>query len=286
MARGGGSAGRLEPVMVKTLSGPRVLLRQLRETMAEPLASQDRLDKIVAVIAHNMQADVCSFYVLRDDGALELFATKGLAAESVHMTTLRLGEGLVGLIAAEAEPLSLDDAPSHPSFAYRPETGEEKFAAFLGVPVLRAGNMLGVLTVQNAAQRHYGEDETEVMLTTATILAEMIATSDFDNLIKPGSDIDLRRPRMFNGVSFTDGIALGTSQVIAKATKLEPYPTDIRKVPDHLAALADRFATLANQVREDIDATDDAGDADAADILTAFSRELDKDLWFIKSHLE
>jgi phosphotransferase system, enzyme I, PtsP len=196
--------------MVTTIGGPRVLLRQLRETMAEPLASQARLDKIVDLIAENMRADVCSFYVLRDDGALELFATHGLKAESVHLTTLRLGEGLVGLIAAEAEPLSLDDAPSHPSFAYRPETGEDKYNSFLGVPVLRAGQTLGVLVVQNGDRRHYGEDETEAMLTTATILAEMIATSDFDNLIKPGSDIDLRRPRMFNGVSFTDGIALGT----------------------------------------------------------------------------
>ncbi len=187
-----------------------MLLRQLRETMAEPLASQERLDKIVNVIADNMRADVCSFYVLRDDGALELFATKGLDPEAVHMTTLRLGEGLVGLIAAEAEPLSLEDAPAHPAFAYRPETGEERYNAFLGVPVLRAGQTLGVLVVQNAERRHYGEDETEALLTTATILAEMIATSDFDNLIKPGSDIDLRRPRMFNGVSLTDGIALGT----------------------------------------------------------------------------
>ncbi|KKB83854.1 peptidase [Devosia limi DSM 17137] len=196
--------------MATSIGGPRVLLRQLRETMAEPLASQDRLDKIVSLIAENMRADVCSFYVLRDDGALELFATKGLKAESVHMTTLRLGEGLVGLIAAEAEPLSLDDAPSHPAFAYRPETGEDPYYAFLGVPVLRAGQTLGVLVVQNAERRHYGEDEVEAMLTTATILAEMVATSDFDNLIKPGSDIDLRRPRMFTGVSFTDGIALGT----------------------------------------------------------------------------
>lgn len=187
-----------------------MLLRQLRETMAEPLGGQARLDKIVALIAKNMRADVCSFYVLRDDGALELFATKGLAPESVHMTTLRLGEGLVGLIAAEAETLNLDDAPSHPAFAYRPETGEDPYYAFLGVPVLRAGQTLGVLVVQNAARRQYGEDEMEAMLTTATILAEMVATSDFDDLIKPGSDIDLRRPRMFTGVSFTDGIALGT----------------------------------------------------------------------------
>ena len=110
--------------MATAISGPRVLLRQLRETMAEPLASQDRLNKIVNLIAQNMRADVCSFYVLRDDGALELFATRGLNAESVHMTTLRLGEGLVGQIAAEADLLNLSNAPAHPAFAYRPETGE------------------------------------------------------------------------------------------------------------------------------------------------------------------
>lgn len=98
--------------------------------------------------------------------------------------------------------------------------------------------------------------------------------------------IDTHVDTIAERVAQLDGIALGTSQVVARDTALQPYPTDIRKVPDHLAALAERFATLANQVREDIDATDEAGDADAADILTAFSRELDKDLWFIKSHLE
>src|SRR5882757_10461091 len=204
----GGGAGPHQG-MATAISGPRVLLRQLREVMAEPLGSQDRLDKIVNLIADNMQADVCSFYVLRDDGALELFATRGLKAASVHMTTLRLGEGLVGLIAAQAEPLSLDNAPEHPAFAYRPETGEDPFSAFLGVPVLRAGQTLGVLVVQNKDHRIYGEDETEALLTTATILAEMIATSEFDTLIKPGQEVDLRRPRNFQGQSFTEGIALG-----------------------------------------------------------------------------
>ncbi len=195
--------------MATAISGPRVLLKQLRETMAEPLASQARLDKIVSLIADNMHADVCSFYVLRDDGALELFATRGLTATAVHMTTLRLGEGLVGLIAAQAEPLSLDNAPAHPAFAYRPETGEDPFQAFLGVPVLRAGQTLGVLVVQNRDSHAYGEDEIEAMLTTATLLAEMMSTSDFDALIKPGQDIDLRRPRSFEGNGFTDGVALG-----------------------------------------------------------------------------
>ena len=98
--------------------------------------------------------------------------------------------------------------------------------------------------------------------------------------------VDLHVDTIAERVAQLDGIALGTSQVVAKASKLKAYPTDIRKVPDHLVALAERYAVLANQVREDIDATEEAGDADAADILTAFSRELDKNLWFIKSHLE
>lgn len=254
--------------MGNSIGGPRVLLRQLRACMAEPLGSQDRLDKIVSLIAENMRADVCSFYVLRDDGALELFATKGLAAESVHMTTLRLGEGLVGLIAAQAEPLSLDDAPSHPGFAYRPETGEDPYYAFLGVPVLRAGQTLGVLVVQNAERRHYGEDETEAMLTTATILAEMIATSDFDNLIKPGSDIDLRRPRMFTGVSLTEGVALGTvvlhdPRVVVSNFIAEDTEQEQRRLEEAL-----------QQMRVSIDAMLDHGDmqpsTDHRDILETY----------------
>lgn len=231
-----------------------MLLRQLREVMAEPLASQARLDKIVDLIAENMRADVCSFYVLRDDGALELFATHGLKAESVHLTTLRLGEGLVGLIAAEAEPLSLDDAPSHPAFAYRPETGEEKYNSFLGVPVLRAGQTLGVLVVQNADHRHYGEDEAEAMLTTATILAEMVATSDFVNLIRPGSEIDLRRSRMFNGVSFTDGIALG------KVVLHDPRVVVSNFIAEDTDAEKQRLDAALETMRVSIDAMLDHGD--------------------------
>jgi phosphotransferase system enzyme I (PtsP) len=240
--------------MATLIGGPRVLLRQLRATMAEPLASQDRLDKIVDLIADNMRADVCSFYVLRDDGALELFATHGLKPEAVHMTTLRLGEGLVGVIAADAEPLSLDNAPQHPAFAYRPETGEDPFYAFLGVPVLRAGQTLGVLVVQNKDRRVFGEDEVEAMLTTATILAEMIATSEFDNLIKPGSDIDLRRPRTFEGTGFTDGIALG--QVVLH----DPRVVVTNFIAEDIEAEKARLDRALETMRVSIDAMLDHGD--------------------------
>jgi len=222
--------------------------------MAEPLGPQERLDKIVGLIAENMRADVCSFYVLRDDGALELFATRGLKPEAVHMTTLRLGEGLVGLIAADAEPLRLDNAPAHPAFAYRPETGEDPFYAFLGVPVLRAGQTLGVLVVQNRDRRSYGEDETEAMLTTATILAEMIATSEFDSLIKPGSDIDLRRPRSFDGVGFTDGIALG--QVVLH----DPRVVVVNFIAEDIEVEKARLDLALERMRVSIDSMLDHGD--------------------------
>ncbi len=254
--------------MVTTIGGPRVLLRQLRETMAEPLASQDRLDKIVDLIADNMQADVCSFYVLRDDGVLELFATHGLKRQAVHMTTLRLGEGLVGVIAAEAEPLSLENAPGHPAFRYKPETGEDPYLAFLGVPVLRAGQTLGVLVVQNKDQRHFGEDETEAMLTTATILAEMIATSDFDALIKPGQDIDLRRPRTFDGLPLSEGIALG--QVVLH----DPRVVVSNFIAEDTEAERRRLSEALERMRVSIDELLDHGDMIAAtehrDILETY----------------
>jgi phosphotransferase system, enzyme I, PtsP len=129
--------------MQSALGGPRLLLRRLRGVMAEQVSAQERLDKITVLIANNMVAEVCSVYVLREDGSLELYATEGLNREAVHQTTMKAGEGLVGLIAQEAEPLALSDAQSHPSFSFRPETGEEIYRSFLGVPILRSGTVLG-----------------------------------------------------------------------------------------------------------------------------------------------
>jgi phosphotransferase system enzyme I (PtsP) len=190
-------------------AGPRILLRRLRELTAEPLEPQDRLDKIVTQIARNMVAEVCSVYVLRADGVLELYATEGLNKESVHHAQLKMGEGLVGTIAASAQPLNLSDAQSHPAFAYLPETGEELFQSFLGVPILRAGRSLGVLVVQNRSQRHYSDDEVEALETVSMVLAEMVASGDLKKLTQPGQELDLTRPVTINGVSYADGIGLG-----------------------------------------------------------------------------
>jgi phosphotransferase system, enzyme I, PtsP len=190
-------------------SGPRVLLRRLRELMAAALEPQERLDRIVRDIASNMVAEVCSLYVLRSDSVLELYATEGLNPGSVHHAQLRLGQGLVGTIAASARALNLSDAQKHPAFAYLPETGEEIYHSFLGVPVLRAGRTLGVLVVQNRTMRHYRDDEVEALETTAMVIAEMIATGDLARLTRPGVELDLRRPASFSGLSLNDGVGLG-----------------------------------------------------------------------------
>src|SRR4030081_2119702 len=169
------------------LGGPRVLLRRLREVMGEPVSAQDRLDKVVVLIAANMVAEVCSVYVLRVDGTLELYATEGLKREAVHQTVLRSDEGLVGLVASEANPINMSEAQDHPAFSYRPETGEEIYHSLLGVPILRAGNTLGVLVVQNRARRTYSEEEEEALQTTAMVLAEMIASGELSSLARPGA---------------------------------------------------------------------------------------------------
>jgi phosphotransferase system enzyme I (PtsP) len=190
-------------------AGPRVLLRKLREFMAAALEPQDRIDRIVREIARNMVAEVCSLYVLRADSILELYATEGLNPGAVHLAQLKLGQGLVGTIAASARPLNLTDAQHHPAFAYLPETGEEIYHSFLGVPVLRAGRTLGVLVVQNKTMRAYRDDEVEALETTAMVIAEMIATGDLARLSRPGIELDLRRPVSFDGMALNEGVGLG-----------------------------------------------------------------------------
>ncbi|MFN0264771.1 phosphoenolpyruvate--protein phosphotransferase [Tepidamorphus sp. 3E244] len=195
--------------MRSSIGGPRVMLRRLRETMAEPVTAQERLDRIVVLVAANMVAEVCSVYVMRGDSSLELFATEGLNREAVHKTTMTVGQGLVGVIAREAQALNLPDAQSHPAFAYFPETGEEIYQSFLGVPILRGGQTLGVIVVQNMAPRTYSEEEVEALQTIAIVLAEMIASGELQTLARPGTELALQRPQQLMGRSFADGIALG-----------------------------------------------------------------------------
>jgi len=223
-------------------SGPRVLLRRLRELMAAALEPQERLDGIVREIASNMVAEVCSLYVLRADSVLELYATEGLNPKAVHLAQLRLGQGLVGTIAASARPLNLSDAQQHPAFAYLPETGEEIYHSFLGVPVLRAGRTLGVLVVQNRTMRHYREDEVEALETIAMVIAEMIATGNLARLVRPGVELDLRRPATFSGLPLNEGVGLGhvvlhEPRIVIKNLFAEDIERELQRLESALGSL-------------------------------------------------
>src|SRR5271165_4922308 len=190
--------------------GPRLLLRRLREIMAEQTSAQTRLDKLVSVIATNMVAEVCSIYLRRAGNTLELFATEGLNRSAVHRTRMKEGEGLVGLVAETAEPVNLSDAPGHPRFSYRPETGEDPFRSFLGVPVVRGGQVYGVLTVQNRVARLYDEEEVEALQTVAMVLAEVVAHGtlfDIAELDEPALRGD--KPIAFSGEGLSEGVAVG-----------------------------------------------------------------------------
>jgi phosphotransferase system enzyme I (PtsP) len=240
--------------MPAALGGPRVLLRRLREIMAEPVSAQDRLDKIVILIAANMVAEVCSVYVMRGDGTLELFATEGLNRAAVHLTTMRAGEGLVGLIASTADPLALSDAQSHPAFSYKPETGEEIYHGFLGVPLLRAGNTLGVLVVQNRTHRTYTEEEVEALQTTAMVLAEMIASGELQALAPADTETALRRPVHQRGVSLAEGVGLG--HVVLH----EPRVVVKNLIAENVDAEVTRLERAIGAVRASIDELIERGD--------------------------
>ncbi|MEM1390225.1 MAG: phosphoenolpyruvate--protein phosphotransferase [Pseudomonadota bacterium] len=193
--------------MPDNFSIPRLLMNRLRAVMAADLDTKTRLTQIVRLIAGTMVADVCSIYRRTNDDRLELVATEGLRQDAVHRTFLALDEGLVGQIAMTAQPLSIQDAPRHANFSYRPETGEDPYNAFLGVPILRGGRVSGVLTVQNQVQRLYQDDEVDSLQTIAMVLAEIVQVSDGgpeqSEAAKSGRALNLK------GRILCDGLGMG-----------------------------------------------------------------------------
>ncbi len=188
--------------MLTPVTPGRRLMRRLRAMMQ---AGRVQLDEIVAIVAGELVAEVCSAYALRPGEILELRATHGLNASAIGRTRLRVGEGIVGLVAATGAPLNLADAQNHPAFAYRPETGEEPYASMLAVPVRRGGRTLGVLAVQNRASRHYTEYETEVLETVAMLLTDALAAGGSDT--REGFAGSL--PRQFDAAMLSPGIVFG-----------------------------------------------------------------------------
>ena len=255
--------------MATTPTGGRVLLRRLREVMADGQSPQSRLDKITRIIAANMVAEVCSVYLLRAGDWLELFATEGLNPQAVHKSRLKVGQGLIGDIAAHARPLNLSDAPEHPNFVYLPETGEEAFHSFLGVPILRASRVIGVLAVQNQTRRHYLEEELETLQTVAMVMAEMVAQG---GMIDPGEweEAASKRgtPMRLKGLRMAEGIAMGL------AVLHEPRVEVTRMIADDVGEERKRLARGIDALRQSIDLmladTDLAPHGEHREVLEAY----------------
>jgi phosphotransferase system enzyme I (PtsP) len=249
-------------------AGPLILIRRLRQIMAEAGSGQERLDKIVRQIANIMVADVCSIYIRRQDGSLELFATEGLNKSAVHNTHMARGEGLVGLIAESGEPVSLSEAQAHPAFSYRPETGEEIYHSFLGVPVQRAGNVVGVLVVQNRTQRLYDSDEQEALQTTAMVLAEHLASGAVAGVSMSSPGVARRRNQLVKGQILSDGVALG--HIVLH----EPRVVVNQLVADDVGEERKRLARAIKRLRIVIDAMLDrrdlAGPGEHREVLESY----------------
>ena len=229
---------------LSAITSAREILTGLHEVMAKRGSAQTKLDIVVDLIAEAMQSEVCSIYLLRDN-ALELSATHGLRKEAVHVTRLAMGEGLVGTIAEEGRILNLDEAANHPAFAYRPETGEERYHSFAGVPIIRREIVIGVLAVQHAEPRRYDDVEIEALQTVAMVLSEMIAGARL---------VDGARAAVRNaGMQRLVGLKLVTGMAKGVAVFHQPKVIIEHTVAEDTEAERARVYSAFRKMREQID---------------------------------
>jgi phosphotransferase system enzyme I (PtsP) len=237
--------------MLATASA-REILTGLHDVMASRAGPQAKLNRVVKIIADAMRSEVCSIYLLRD-GVLELFATVGLNQSAVHVTKLAMSEGLVGTIAEQVAVLNLDEATRHPEFAYRPETGEELFHSFAGVPIVRNERSIGVLCVQHADPRPYDDVEIEALQTVAMVLSELIAGAGLVDRTstKTGTGRDSGFERI-SGLRLVAGMARGKAvyhqpRVLIEHTVAEDTEVERQRVYSAFRKMREQIESMSNQ---------------------------------------
>jgi phosphotransferase system enzyme I (PtsP) len=229
----------------------REILTGLHDVMASRSGPQAKLNRVVKIIADAMASEVCSIYLLRD-GALELFATVGLNQSAVHVTRLALGEGLVGTIAKNVEILNLDEATRHPEFAHRPETGEELFHSFAGVPIIRNERAIGVLCVQHGDSRPYDEVEIEALQTVAMVLSELIAGAKLVDKTTSAEAISRDQGMVrIQGFKLVTGMARGVAvyhqpRVLIEHTVAEDIEAERHRVYSAFRKMREQIDTMTN----------------------------------------
>lgn len=244
----------------------RQMLGRLRAVMAEEGAGQDRLDRITRLIADEMHTEVCSIYLFRDTETLELCATKGLNPEAVHRTRLRLGEGLVGRVAQRGRIINTDNAPGTRGFRFMPETGEEAYSSFLGLPVQRLGETLGVLVVQSREARIFCEDEVQAVEVVAMVIAEMAELGAF---VGEGAAMSARHSRavLFQGTSAQEGAAQGHVWLHEPRVVISnPFAEDPERERERLTEAVEKLRVGVDRMLS----TAGTGDTDQMQVLEAY----------------
>ncbi|MGI4881215.1 MAG: phosphoenolpyruvate--protein phosphotransferase [Janthinobacterium lividum] len=250
------------------VSPAREILRRLHDVMASSTSAQAKLNAVVAIVAEQLDSEVASIYLLRD-GVLELYATRGLSQAAVHVTRLAMGEGLTGVIAATREPLNLAEARAHPDFAYKPETGEEIFHSFAGVPIVRREASVGVLCVQHADPREYAEIEIEVLQTVAMVLAELIAGAGLiDDVAAARARSAASGPVRLTGLKLVDGLGRGTAVFHQPRVVIEHTVADDIEV--ERARVYGAFVKMREQIDGMMGQVEFLGGGDTSDVLETY----------------
>jgi len=225
----------------------RNILTRLHDVMASRSNAQAKLNDVVDVIGESLDSEVCSVYLLRE-GMLELFATRGLKQEAVHVTRMAIGEGLVGVIADQADALNLAEAAAHPDFSYRPETGEEKYHSFAGVPIVRRERAVGVVCVQHADPRRYEDVEIEALQTVAMVLSELITNAELvDEEEARSLGQEMTGPQQLQGLTLVKGLAHGV------AVFHQPRITIEHVVAEDIEAERQRVILAFDKMREQVE---------------------------------
>src|SRR6188768_2015314 len=225
----------------------RSILTQLHEVMASRTHAQGKLNQVVEIIGEALDSEVCSIYLLRE-GMLELFATRGLEQSAVHVTKLAVGAGLTGTIAQNIETLNLAEAATHPEFQFMPETGEDKFHSFAGVPIVRRERAIGVLTVQHVDPRRYEEVEVEALQTVAMVLSEMLHNAGMVDDESVGIfEAQHSGQQLLEGLQLVKGLALG------QAVFHQPRIVIEQTVAEDTEAERQRVYLAFDKMREQID---------------------------------
>lgn len=230
------------------------MLKTLQRIVQE-VNSARTLDETLSIIVRRvrraMKTDVCSVYLLdQHRQRYVLMDSMGLKKESIKQVFLDAGQGLVGYVGMREEPVNLDDATKHPNYVYLPETGEERFHSFLGVPIIHQRRILGVIVVQQQEKRRFDEGEEAFLITVSAQLAGLLAHSlatGYSSLT--GAPQNSMQGSCFRGVAGTSGIAIGTAVVLLPMANLDTVPD---RIPEDPSTEIEQFREALAAVRNDI----------------------------------